>query len=358
MVNLFFILCGLLKIRFIYMNSFSTNKYKKNIQKPSNPSNIENNYSNIKKKNLIISVLVNYKWKIIAPFFISYAKSGFHNCDCIIFVYNISKSTITKIKSFGVIVYDIPKKFKYKKITYYRWKIYNDFLISNKNKYNLVFSTDIRDVFFQKDVFQYYNDYSSFLGIALEAENLSQSRNKQWLISAYGFDLYKKIKNQRIICLGTVWGTIDKLIEFSNIIWKQLDTEWSIKHNVRDQAVANFLIYHDKMFQDYLIRSDNKNGPVMTLALLRKKKDLIHFDIDDNIINGNGMVAAVIHQYDRIPQIVKKVMNKYYPEIIYIKKSYNYIIIFLIFFMLALKIILKGLLYKLVSRKISTNHKI
>ena len=90
------------------------------------------------------------------------------------------------------------------------------------------------------------------------------------------------------------------------------------------------------MFQDYLIRSDNKNGPVMTLALLRKKKDLIHFDIDDNIINGNGMVAAVIHQYDRIPQIVKKVMNKYYPEIIYIKKSYNYIIIFLIFFMLAL----------------------
>ena len=50
MVNLFFILCGLLKIRFIYMNSFSTNKYKKNIEKPNNPSNIENNYSNIKKK--------------------------------------------------------------------------------------------------------------------------------------------------------------------------------------------------------------------------------------------------------------------------------------------------------------------
>ena len=141
------------------MNSFLTNKYKKeNNQKLSNPSNIENNYSNIRKKNLIISVLVNYKWKIIAPFFRSYVKSGFHNCDCIIFVYNISKSTINKIKSFGVIVYDIPKKFKYKQVTYFRWKIYNDFLISNKNKYNLVFSTDIRDVFFQKDVFQYYKD--------------------------------------------------------------------------------------------------------------------------------------------------------------------------------------------------------
>ena len=103
------------------------------------------------------------------------------------------------MKSFGVIVYNISEKYRYKKITNFRWKIYEDFLISNINKYNLVFSTDLRDVFFQKDLFKYYNSNISFLGVALEDGNLSQRLNKKWLIDAYDVDLYNSIKNQRII---------------------------------------------------------------------------------------------------------------------------------------------------------------
>ena len=333
------------------MNLISNKKYKNvNIQKSRNSLIALNNSSTIIKKNLIIGVIINYKWETIAPFIESYAKSGFENCDCIIFVYKITKKTINKIKSFGIIVYDIPEKFKYKKIVNFRWKIYEDFLNSNINKYNIVFAADLRDVFFQKNLFHYYNSNKSFFGVALEEENLTELFNKKWLIDAYGEDLYKTIKNQRIICLGTIWGTIDKFIEFSRTMWDLLDSDWSLRLNVIDQAVGNYIIYHEKMFNDCLITSENKDGPIMTVGQLPKNK--IYFDLDDNVVNGEGKVAAVIHQYDRIPQIVAKVMNKYCSEINnYIPNYYyiiNYFLILIIFILMKVNIYL---LYKTNKKK-------
>ena len=62
----------------------------------------------------------------------------------------MNSRTINNIKSCGVIVYKTPEKYKNMKIINYRWKIYEEFLKNNKDKYNLVFTADIRDVFFQK----------------------------------------------------------------------------------------------------------------------------------------------------------------------------------------------------------------
>lgn len=341
MVNLLFIYFFL--ISKVYSNLASTD-----IQKSINSSITINNNSNL-KKNLIIGTFTNYDWKTIAPFIASYAKSSFENCDLIIFVYNISQSTITKIRSFGVIVYDVPEKYRYKQVINFRWKIYEDFLTSNINKYNLVLSTDLRDVFFQKDFFKYYDYNRSFLGVALEDGYLSQPFNKKWLIDAYGEDLYNKIKNQRIICVGTVWGTIDKLIEFSKVMWEILDSEWSLRLHVIEQAVANYIIYHDKMFDDCLIKSENKNGLIMTIGLT--KEENIYFDLDDNLVNGNGKIAGVIHQYDRKPQIIKKLINKYFPK----EENEKQIIFILILIIIILNIIILCLIIKNFSKKKSFN---
>ena len=116
MVNLLF-------IYFFLISKVCSNLTFTDIQKTINSSITINNSSitinnspNFRKKNLIIGTFANYDWKTISPFIISYTKSSFENCDLIIFVYNISKSTITKIKSFGVIVYDIPEKYRYKQV--------------------------------------------------------------------------------------------------------------------------------------------------------------------------------------------------------------------------------------------------
>ena len=200
------------------------------------------------KKNLIIGTVKNHGWEEMAPFFKSFQKAGFKNCDCVIFIHNISPFTIKKLKSYGVIIYKIPTKYLKMKLTNYRWKLYSNYLENNLNRYNLVFTADIRDVIFQQDVFKFYDYKNSFLGVAIEDGNLTERMNKNWIIKDYNEELYKTIENERIICLGTIWGTFDKFKEFSDIIWKNINSESSFQKKTVDQAVANFLIYHDKIF--------------------------------------------------------------------------------------------------------------
>ena len=51
-----------------------------------------------------------------------------------------------------------------------RWKLYEDYLNENPDKYIIFLHADSRDTIFQKDIFQMYdNNYNKpFLGVALE----------------------------------------------------------------------------------------------------------------------------------------------------------------------------------------------
>jgi len=102
---------------------------------------------------LILGVIANYNWKIIAPFFNSLKKANFNNCDCVMFVENISQETINKMESYNVKVIKIQREIK-ARIINYRHKLYEEFLRNNSHKYNLVLSIDVRDSFFQKDIFK------------------------------------------------------------------------------------------------------------------------------------------------------------------------------------------------------------
>ena len=94
--------------------------------------------------------MTHYNWDIIKPFFKSFKKAKFENCECVIFVDNMSLYIINKIKSFGIFVYEVPDKLKNKTIINTRWKLYYDFLNDNAEKYKLVLAVDIRYSFFSK----------------------------------------------------------------------------------------------------------------------------------------------------------------------------------------------------------------
>jgi len=272
----------------------------------------ENENFNFVKKNLIIGAIKNYNWKVVAPFFRSYQNVGFENCDCVMYVTNISEETIEKIKAYGVIIYPIPEKYLNLSLINYRWKLYEDYLNENDGKYKLVLTTDLRDSIFQKDLFKLYENHKPFLGIAKEDLYLSEGMNREWLETAYGVDVAKSLRNKRIFCIGTLWGTVDKFKEASDMLWKKLGSEWSTKLKVIEQGVFNYLIYIDHFLSDYIVISDNTSGPVMTIGSTHNK--YITFDSDDNILNEKGEIATIVHQYDRKPYVTRKIVNKYCPE--------------------------------------------
>lgn len=264
------------------------------------------------KKNLIIGSIKNYEWNTIKLFFISFQYAKIRNCDIVMFVNNLTQSTITKIKTYGVIIHEIPQEFKNMRINNYRYKFYADFLSNKLDKYNIIFVTDVKDVIFQKDVFKYYEKFKKFLGLAIEDGIISESINQKWMISAFGNNMYKKLKNKPIICSGTIWGTSEIIYNFCKIIWKKISSSnIPIPFNERhDQTIVNYIIYHSKMFRDYIIQSTNKDGPIMTIALTLKNK-IIYLDSEKNILNRKGEVAAVIHQYNREKELIKILTKKY-----------------------------------------------
>ena len=188
------------------------------------------------KKNLIIVAIIKYDWSTMEFFFKSFNQSGFTNCDFVVFYDKMNEYTINKIKSLGIVVYSIKEKYKqsFNKIPLinYRLKIYYDYLNENKDKYNLVLTSDVRDAFFQLDVFQFYKKNESFLGIALEDGDLTNYFNKKWIVEAYGERLHRSIQHERIVCIGTLWGTLDKFMEFCDIMWDILGKECVLKYKV------------------------------------------------------------------------------------------------------------------------------
>ena len=261
------------------------------------------------KKNIILGIIEKYSLNTILPFFKSYIYSEFKNCDLVIFVRNVSTKIINYLKSIGVIVYEVPSEYKRISTINVRWKMYINYLNENKNKYNLVFSADVRDTYFQKDVFENYKNHEPFLGVAIEDDTLNEKYDKKWIIDYVGVEKHKIIQHERIICVGTLWGTYDKFLEFSIMFWDRLISN----PNAIEQGIANYMFYYEKIFKDCILKSDNF-GPVMTIGVT-KRHNLI-LDSQDNILNFEGEIASVIHQYDRKPDIVEKVLRKFCPEIL------------------------------------------
>ena len=226
-------------------------------------------------------------------------------------------------------MFRVPDIYKNIDIIKLRWEMYVNYLEINKNTYNLIFHCDIRDTFFQKDVFNYYNSDKPFLGIFLEDGRLDNEINKKWIIDYVGIQKFKEIQNERIICLGSMLGTYDKFLEFSKAFSKELKEN----SQYNDQGIANYMFYYEKYFNDCIIKNDN-NGFVMTIGLTDREK--LNLDLQDNILNFNGQIAAVIHQYDRKPDIVVKILNKYCPELLTLKKRSTITIISIQIFIIIL----------------------
>ena len=266
---------------------------------------------NFIKKNLIFGAIKGYNWEIIKPFFISLYKANFKECDCVIFVCDISRNVTNKLKSMGVIIYQIPEKYKEMKINNVRYKLYEEYLSNKLDIYNMVLHADVRDTFFQKDLFQLYENKGSFIGVSFEEGNISETNhNSKWMKAQYGDRIYEILKNEKIICSGTIWGTVDKFYELVKNIWKEIVKKSPYDLSIHDQTATNYLIYHKKLFKNYILTSDIYTGPVMTVGLANGKD--YPYDLEDNLLNiKDKFKAAVIHQYDRIPKLLQIVEKKY-----------------------------------------------
>ena len=321
---------NLLIFLLIFCNTIKVDTTEYTNQPNSNRNLVSDNNSS--KKNLIIAVISNCDWNNMAIFFKSFEKAHFENTDLIIFANKLKGKAKEKMNSYATEIYPIPDEYTKISTSNSRWKIYSDFLNKNKNLYNQVFTTDIKTTFFQKDIFKYYENKKPFLGISLEDGFISLDKNtKNLIINTYGEEIFKTMKNKRIINVSTILGTVDKFIEISNIIWDKINSELSKDHDINSQAIINYIIYHDKILSDSIIFNDNRDGPIFSLGLANRA--LIILDDNKNVLNIEGQIAYVVNQYDKQDDIFEIVINKFSPGLYSLRGNpfENYIFVVILF---------------------------
>ena len=305
------------------------------------------------KKNLIIGYIYRYPWFRVKNYFISLIKVGFKNVDVVMFIEDVPQDTIEILKSIGVILYPMSDRPDLSN-NCLRWELYANFLKENKDKYNMVLHTDVRDTIFQKDVFQFYNSKNPFFGVSEEDITLDEKINKNWILTLCNESEYNNyFANRKVLCAGLVIGTPDKFIEYNYSIMKMAHG----KSN-GDQRYLNYLVYHDNLFNDCIIIKNNSNSHLMHIGKTNREKIIL--DNNDNILNFNGEIASVFHQYNRHKDIVEKMNQKFNDEDlnktiykkgqqyknILSKKEINkfcfiFLIIFIIIFLIIIYIIIK-----------------
>ena len=82
----------------------------------------------------------------------------------------------------------------------------------------------------------------------------------------------------------------------ANKIWEEAKKNPSVVE-INDQAIINYVVYVEKIFDDCLIKSGYKDGYVLTIG---RRKTNVSLDSEGNILNEKGEIAAVVHQYDRV----------------------------------------------------------
>ena len=317
------------------------------------------------KKNLILGAIKNLNWSELEPFFVSLKKANFKSCDCVIFYNNLTNITIQNIQSYGVKTIKMAEKYNKMKINNVRYKLYDDYLNNKTNKYNIILHVDIRDTLFIKDFFEMYkNNTKSFIGVTLEDGTITHQINRVWMKHQYGVKIYEKLKDERIICSGTIWGTPDKFLELARSIWEEINLISPFDVEVHDQTATNYIIYYKKKFQDSIIKYSNVYGPVMTIGISDKSK--LKYDSEGNLLTYNGSQPTIIHQYDRLSMTeIKEMVKKQYNSTtikekpIIKRKGINFYILFIlsvIIVTLIINIIVTKVYLSIINRK-NSNHK-
>ena len=200
------------------------------------------------------------------------------------------------LKSFNVDVVYLKQKITAESVMYMRWilpkKVLNDYTdIEN------VILTDTRDVVFQDDPFKYLS--GSDLDLSVETKQIKDcpNFNKPWVINLYGQEMYEKVKDNWILCAGVTAGKKQSILDLCTFM---IDEHLRLKERFVDQAALNVFHAEGKLPKSALhYTGDN------FVATIGHSFGVTKINESGQLEGNNGIIPAIVHQYDRHPNVVE-----------------------------------------------------
>jgi hypothetical protein len=272
-------------------------------------------------KNLIIGGFTNYEINQLKPWVLSAMEVAGDN-DVVLVAGNTSEETLKWLVNRGVIVVPMAQV-QGIPIHVLRFISIYEYLRHNWAKYRFVVTTDVKDVYFQFDPFDYLEKAmppGTTTKLIIASEGLKY-KDEPWgdenLKQAYGPYIYEQFKNNTIYNVGTFGGTSEYVKDmvfniFTNAINRPIP--------ICDQAVFNVLI-NTQPFKNICYATDDWACEAGTMADPTKidkfRPNLICYEpiFDNGIVKTfNNYIFPIVHQYDRVPEWKKFVAEKYDQE--------------------------------------------
>ncbi len=210
---------------------------------------------------------------------------------------------------------------------------------------------DVRDSFFQSDPFEFIDPSTPSFHIFQGQEAFDIAKcgwNSGWIKDCFGETILRDVGNNKIICSGVSAGTTDVVMDYVHMMSEivqghrippptfdpssptasgsvgeggqeedvdiiEMLTERRDKikskfpqceRNGVDQGVHNVLVY--KQLIPHIKRWDQSSGPVANLQAKVAEFD----DASKKITNRKHELSAVVHQYDRVPELQHYLFEK------------------------------------------------
>jgi len=262
-------------------------------------------------ENVIFGTAFNYKVEQIAPFVESWRKFTPNTRlmmliepDCNQEKIDYLLSNDVDIKFFSA-AYFIPSA-----IHNTRYFKYLDTLLEYRGYFDRVFLTDVRDVVFQGDIFAEITKPGLHCFMEDPAWTCDERFNKHILTTNYGEQVAREFADKRIICSGTTLGGAEEILQYIVALMNQRDLKKMMEvGGIPDEQACHNYIFH----RDLLPHTKQENGDgVATICLTHPREIKI---LGDGRISVYGKTPAVIHQWDRHPNLVE-----YYTKL-YVKKE-------------------------------------
>lgn len=176
------------------------------------------------------------------------------------------------------------------------------------NDYDRLMLTDVRDVVFQRDPFDFDDGGKVTSFWEHPRINLDTDRNyRSWIAQAFGEAFAKKHGQQRISCCAITTGPREKLAKYFETFVRLLQANTTPEpfRFGMDSAIHNRIIWESLIPE--LQMKENLAGPVIHLGGLKREEVLLN--TDGKLINQDGSLINVVHQYDRhkdVEQLLKK----------------------------------------------------
>jgi len=281
------------------------------------------------KNNLILGTVMYYKFHVIKPFLSTLRSTGYSG-DVVLFHSKIPLHTLSRLRQTGVILVPFEtlfphlepglakhliswadeKRVRTLNLFCFRHLLAYCYLKEFAEKYQYVMLSDIRDVIFQKDPFDF--SIGENLCCFLEREGVSlgqQPDNAGWIEFAFDKPTLERLSDNPIVCAGITIGPTNLIIDY---LEKMIDAfmrapgkAWDVtppfqKSRAADQAVHNYLV-HSTMLSELTLYPNN-DGPVLTIGT----EDNVSLNNSGLIVNKRGAVPNIVHQYDRHWHIAKR----------------------------------------------------